>query len=85
MTSVTDSQVDRHRCGAGRPHPPGPDQPHPVGAIAPAELVLGAKQVLHEERYMADLAPDWQLSRDVALLANIRLVADRPKEPPHHA
>jgi predicted unusual protein kinase regulating ubiquinone biosynthesis (AarF/ABC1/UbiB family) len=41
------------------------------GAIAPPELVLIAKQVLYVERYMAKLAPDWQLARDPSLLSNI--------------
>lgn len=41
------------------------------GATAPVELVLVAKQVLYVERYMARLAPDWQLARDRALVTNI--------------
>ena len=55
------------------------------GAIAPAELVLVAKQVLYVERYMASLAPDWQLARDSTLLANIHPPAARQKESPHDA
>jgi predicted unusual protein kinase regulating ubiquinone biosynthesis (AarF/ABC1/UbiB family) len=55
------------------------------GAVAPAELVLVAKQVLYVERYMAALAPDWQLARDTSLLTNIHPHAAPPKEPPHHA
>lgn len=41
------------------------------GAVAPPELFLVAKQILYVERYMARLAPDWQLARDTALLQNI--------------
>ncbi len=41
------------------------------GAVAPRELVLVAKQILYVERYMARLAPDWQLARDTSLIANI--------------
>ena len=41
------------------------------GALAPPELFLVAKQILYVERYMARLAPNWQLARDTALLHNI--------------
>lgn len=48
------------------------------GAIAPAELVLVAKQILYVERYMARLAPDWQLAQDTTLLANIHPPTGQP-------
>jgi predicted unusual protein kinase regulating ubiquinone biosynthesis (AarF/ABC1/UbiB family) len=55
------------------------------GAIAPAELVLVAKQILYVERYMARLAPDWQLARDTTLLENIHPARAPHQESPHHA
>jgi predicted unusual protein kinase regulating ubiquinone biosynthesis (AarF/ABC1/UbiB family) len=52
------------------------------GAIAPPELMLVAKQVLYVERYMARLAPDWQLARDTTLLTNVHPPA-APEESRH--
>lgn len=51
------------------------------GGVAPPELFLVAKQILYVERYMARLAPNWQLARDVALLQNIVSAPPRRPEP----
>lgn len=49
-----------------------------LGAVAPRELVLVAKQILYVERYMADLAPHWELARDAGLLTNIHPISHVP-------
>jgi predicted unusual protein kinase regulating ubiquinone biosynthesis (AarF/ABC1/UbiB family) len=41
------------------------------GAVAPRELVLISKQLLYFERYAKELAPSYNLSRDLYLIRNV--------------
>ena len=41
------------------------------GAVAPRELVLISKQLLYFERYAKELAPSYNLSRDLYLIKNV--------------
>jgi predicted unusual protein kinase regulating ubiquinone biosynthesis (AarF/ABC1/UbiB family) len=42
-----------------------------MGAKAPQELMLAAKQVFYFERYVKGLAPDYVMARDLFLIKNI--------------
>jgi predicted unusual protein kinase regulating ubiquinone biosynthesis (AarF/ABC1/UbiB family) len=56
---------------------------HEYGARAARELVLVSKQIMYFERYAKELAPDYNMGRDLFLMKNVfpeavaRLVAER--------
>lgn len=56
---------------------------HEYGARAARELVLVSKQIMYFERYAKELAPDYNMARDLFLMKNVfpeavaRLVAER--------
>ena len=41
------------------------------GAVSPRELVLVTKQLLYFERYAKELAPNYNMARDLYLLKNV--------------
>jgi predicted unusual protein kinase regulating ubiquinone biosynthesis (AarF/ABC1/UbiB family) len=41
------------------------------GAKAPRELVLTSKQLLYFERYSKEMAPDYNMARDLYLIKNV--------------
>jgi predicted unusual protein kinase regulating ubiquinone biosynthesis (AarF/ABC1/UbiB family) len=56
---------------------------HEYGARAPRELMLVSKQIMYFERYAKELAPDYNMARDLFLMQNVfpeavaRLVTER--------